>query len=229
MVKVYKGDNTQESDPFVNKLPEVEPPPHTSALRYDDTENSTADFTETINHVLKQAKEHNVDYVYVQSSSLCSECAKYNLRVYCISGKDKRFPKLPDYIRKHASHCGFLIYSFIPGINYMRLSINKSLQDINEVITYSNRPFVDDRSDEQIESYNRRVKQCYQKWFDSINGNQAKLEYEQIKERFPDIAPKSQGAYYRMKKSNAKSYKAIVDQAIKAGIEIKEIVTKIDE
>ncbi len=212
-----------------NRLPEVEPPPHTSALRYDDTEIPAFDFIETINHVLEQAKEHNIDYVYVQSSGLCSECAKYNFRVYCISGKDNRFPKLPKYIKKHASHCGLLIYSFTPGVNYMRLGFNKSLHEINEVIAHSNRPFIDDRSDEQIEFYSKRVQQCYQKWFDNINGSQAKLEYEQIKERFPNIAPKNQGAYYRMKKSNTKSYNAIVDQAIKAGIEIKEIVTKIDE
>lgn len=75
-------------------------------------------------------------------------------------------------------------------------------------ITYSNRPFVDERSSAEIEEYDQRqLEIAYKK--------QSAQEYKQLCESFPDIAPKSLSAYSRMKRANSSTYQKIKARATK--------------
>ena len=209
-----------EAHKIENRLPELQPLPHTSVIKYNDCDINKSNHDEAINKQLSYAIKY--DYVKADGACCCSECAKYRFRIYCISGSDTRFPKLPEYIKKYSWHCGLLLYPFSLGVNYMRLSENKSLNEIDELIEYSNRPFVDDRADEEIERYNRILAQNKQDYIDGLNKEQAKQEYEKICIEFPDIAPKSQGGYMRMKKSNSANFQRLKEKAVSAGIEIKD-------
>lgn len=123
-----------ETEQAENRLPELQPYPHTSVFRYNDCDINKASNIEANDKQMLYAKKYKDDYVQVVSHCCCSECAKYRFRIYNISGRDKRFPKLPDYIKNYSWHCGLLLYPFSLGINYMNLAIDKSLHEINELI-----------------------------------------------------------------------------------------------
>lgn len=197
---------------YENRLPELSPIPHTSIFRYDDNKTVPGHYADAFNAQLKRAMEHNVDYVEVVAGCCCSECAKYRNRVYCLSGKDKRIPLLPKYIQEYVSHCGLTIYPFELGINYVTLSENMVLKDINEIIEYSNRPFDDDRTDEEKERYTELIKKRKEDYIHELNIQQSKNEYQQIVQKLPEIAPKSQNSYSRMKKTNSKNFQEILQR-----------------
>lgn len=220
-----KNINRPKTEHTENKSPELQSPlPHTSIFKYNDCDINKPIHENAKNNPLIFARKYDIDYVAVVSHCCCSECAKYRFRIYCISGSDTRFPVLPDYVKKYSWHCGLSAYPFSLGVNYMRLSENKSLHEIDELIEYSNRPFVDDRADEEIERYNRILAQNKQDYIDGLNKEQAKQEYEKICIEFPDIAPKSQGGYMRMKKSNSANFQRLKEKAVSAGIEIKDLI-----
>lgn len=69
----------------------------------------------------------------------CGECAKYRGRWFSISGKDKRFPKMPE---NYGCTCqGIDFYPVIDGV-----SEPEYCPKHQNIIEYSNRPFVDDRT-----------------------------------------------------------------------------------
>lgn len=213
-----------ETEQSENVLPELQPLPHTSIFRYNDCDINKVPNIEAKDKQLLNADKYKDDYVQVVSACCCSECAKYRFRIYCISGNDKRFPKLPDYVKNYSWHCGLSLSPFSLGVNYMNLPQNRSLHEIDELIKYSNRPFVDDRSDEEIERYNRILTKNKQDYIDGINKEQACVEYEQIFTNLPDLAPKSQGGYLKMKKSNSANFQKLKEKAVLAGIEIKDLL-----
>ena len=191
--------------------------------------NSVAEKILDINNFnLKQidmAKKMNTDLVKVECYCYhCAECSAYGNRVYSITGKDKRFPQLPDYVKNNVNHCFMTIYPFTYGINYLRDPYtNKSMSD-SDVIEYSNRPFTDSRPQKWIDGYNHLLELNHKKEVDAFNSKQAQQEYEQIVIKLPDIAPKSQGGYLRMKKSGSDNYKKLKYAAETAGIVIKDII-----
>lgn len=222
---VAEDKKLAEAEQTENRLPELpSPSPHTSIFRYNDCDINKSPNIGANDKQMLYAKKYKDDYVQVVSHYCCSECAKYRFRIYSISGRDKRFPKLPDYVKKYSWHCGLGMCPFSLGIHYMRLSPNKSLNEIDELIEYSNRPFIDDREDEEIERYNRILAKNKQDYIDEMNKKQACAEYEQILAVLPDITPKSQGGYLRMKKSNSANFQKLKEKAIAAGIEIKDLV-----
>lgn len=76
--------------------------------------------------------------------SCCSECAKYRGRLFSISGKDKRFPKKPEnYI---CTCSGLVYYPFIYNISKPIIYDYGIKMDI---LKFSNRPFVDDRTEQE--------------------------------------------------------------------------------
>lgn len=97
---------------------------------------------------LQLAEELDTDLVEASYfRGCCGECAKYRGRWFSISGKDKRFQKMPvDY------GCTCIGIDFSPVI--FGLSIPMLSDEIDDIIAYSNRPFVDDRDAEEIELYN---------------------------------------------------------------------------
>ncbi len=208
-----------EAEQAENRLPELQPIPHTSIFKYNDCDINKEHNIKAKDNQLIYAKK--ADYVEVVSHCCCSECAKYRFRIYNISGRDKRFPMLPDYVKNYSWHCGLSLYPFYLGISRMTWT-KKILNEIDELIEYSNRPFVDDREDEEIERYNRILAKNKQDYIDGVNNKQACAEYEQILAVLPDIAPKNQGGYLRMKKSNSANFQKLKEKAVLAGIEIKD-------
>lgn len=147
-------------------------------------------------------------------SGTCAECAKMIGRVYSVSGKDKRFPKLPEYVKKHGNfhngcRCAMTAYFIEEG------TIFHHGEQIN-AIKASNRPYVDDRTEQEINSY-----QGYLDYLAEIEQKGIdRKEYQIILEKLPDIAPKSFGAYRRMKNSKTKNFEKLLDSAKQAGIKI---------
>lgn len=164
-----------------------------------------------------RAQNYKIDLVAATCTGYhCAECSKYINRVYSQSGIDNRFPILPDYVKNHADHCRITLYPFVYGANIMRdVYTGKSIND-KEIIKYSNRPYVDSRPPQWIEGY--RKHQAKQN-----NNDNFKSEYKQICELLPDIAPKNQAGYTRMKKANSDSFKKLAESARQAGIIIHDI------
>ena len=108
--------------------------------------------------------------------------------------KNKKFPKLPDKIAKNGcvhEGCRHRLYPYFDGYSTPTYHEN--------IVEYSNSPFVDNRSPEEIAEYEKNIKEAADKKRDS-------KEYELIKQKLPDCAPKSFGGYRRMKNSKSKNY-----------------------
>lgn len=75
---------------------------------------------------LARAKDYNVDYLEVSShSGARPKCAKDQGKIFCISGKDKSYPKWssssygkPDGLL--GINCGHSVTPFVPGVNIQR-------------------------------------------------------------------------------------------------------------
>ena len=157
--------------------------------------------------MLNLAKEYGTDLIEVSvHGSPCKECAKYQGRIYSISGKDRRFPKYPDWLLYNACpyNCGLMSYPFVEGFSEPSY-IN------GDIIAVSNRPFEDDRTPEQIAIFEERKNR-------ELIEQQHRNEYEQLKK--VDIAPKNLASYSRMKNSNSKGYIKLKEKAEEYGIKI---------
>lgn len=211
-----------------NKLPELIPLPHTSPYRYDDfgalSEPELIN-REAIQHQMNVAQSTNSDYVEVVGACCCSICAKYRHRIYCISGNDKRFPKLPEFVLRYSHHCRLMIYSFTFGVSFLLINEHKSVNDVASLIEISNRPFIDNREDEEKVRYDLLWNRRKQEYVDSMNSKCSAAEYENIEKRLQEFAPKGKGAYLRMKKSNSDNYIKLAKVAEMAGITIHRLYT----
>lgn len=69
---------------------------------------------ERISIVIAKCKKDNCDLVYITSSSNCPECSPYNNAIYSISGKSKKYPALPDIIRKNGGPCASHLIGILP-------------------------------------------------------------------------------------------------------------------
>lgn len=58
-----------------------------------------------INECLKKQHEWKNDLVIVDTNNKCAICKKYNKKIYSISGKNKKFPKLPSEITQTGGFC----------------------------------------------------------------------------------------------------------------------------
>ncbi len=180
---------------------------------YDEAEILYKDAEQHINERLKQCFNDRLmgfDLIIVSNNVPCCElCAKQRERVYSISGNDKRFPKLPPNVLENRGfhkgcHCSFFPFFGVEmiGKNY----------DQNPV-EYSNRPYVDDRSDKEKHEYeeyiNRPVypnENFYLLKEKMIVRNANLKEYNRLLEIAPHIAPKSFSGYCRMKSMRSKNY-----------------------
>ena len=80
----------------------------TSEERISEAKNLNNEVT---TKMLNLAKEYGTDLIEVSvHGSPCEECAKYQGRIYSISGNDKRFPKYPDWLLSNACpyNCGLM-------------------------------------------------------------------------------------------------------------------------
>lgn len=110
--------------------------------------------TECVNSLqINKALKFDTDLVHAVTYQYhCGECAKYIERVYSISGKDKRFPKLPDYIKEIASHCGIILYPFYTTGYINNPYTQEAIWD-KDIVKFSNRPYVDNRPQKWIDGY----------------------------------------------------------------------------
>lgn len=145
---------------------------------------------------LQNAVELDIDLVEASYfRGCCGECAKYRGRWFSISGKDKRFPKMPvDY------GCTCMGIDFSPVI--FGLSEPMLSDEIDDIITYSNRPFVDDRNDEELEIFNTDRKRLeneefyepYKEHWEAIRKYDHQ-QYDRLCQELPQLAPKSYSGY----------------------------------
>lgn len=159
----------------------------------------------------------------------CGECAKYVGRVYSVSGMDKRFPKLPDYIKENARHCGIVLHPFLYPMSCLFDPYTLWSFFGDDIIKVSNRPYIDRRPQEWRDGYECMVRKTLQREFDDINMLQAKNEYSRIVKTLPEIAPKSLVGYVKMKRSGTANFHALKDKAASAGIDIKALKTVSDK
>lgn len=160
---------------------------------------------------LETAKTLGTDLVEMSKDyCTCGECAKYQGRIFSISGKDSRFPKLPEQVFIYGGihkGCRHTFHTYTDGISTPQYCTKE------EAIAYSNRPFIDDRSEEEKAEYEKKQQEEKMMIQDRIN-------YDKICEFLPDIAPKSFGGYRKMKNSNSKNFQKILEEAKKKGIDI---------
>lgn len=172
--------------------------------------------------------------------SVCPECAKYQGRVYSISGKSRKFPKLPDYFFTHkAVHegCSPYFVTYIDGVNDPDLDYTLSVHPLKnkrygrDIVTFSNRPFVDDRTEEckaeaAIYRQEQAAKKAQQQYYED---HMIEIEYQKyldsctvkwLQENFPTKAPKNVTGFRRMRTQNTKNYQALKQLAAEKGKEI---------
>lgn len=58
-----------------------------------------------INESLDRQRKFKNDLVIIYTNNTCSICKRYNKKIYSISGKSKKFPKLPLEITKYGGFC----------------------------------------------------------------------------------------------------------------------------
>lgn len=93
-------------------------------------------------------KELGTDLVEIgDMGACCAKCAMYRKRVYSLHGKNKLFPKFP---KDYHWGCGLSGYPYVYGV--MEPSF-----PCDDIIRYSNRPFVDDRTEEEKRNYIDRL------------------------------------------------------------------------
>ena len=171
-------------------------------------ENFNRDVT---NKNLKTAHKLKTDLVEASYFlGCCSECAKYRGRWFSVSGKDKRFPKMP---KNYPCTCAGINFSpVIYGVD-----IPMYCPKGKDIISYSNRPFIDERTDNE--------KAIYQHNLDSkaveIMKIKDKEDYKRLQNLIPDEVPKSFSAYRRMKTGETKNFIKLAEKADEIGLNIR--------
>lgn len=160
---------------------------------------------ETINtSTMAQAETLGTDYVRMPPSDVsCSLCLSRSDRVYCISGKDKRFPPLselypnPKYPNIHPN-CRCQIVPFIMK--------QHSKKEIDEISRKSRRSFkVDNFSDRQKDFLKKYAKEQS----DLRKYREEAKEYKEAKKRYGDKMPyKTLGGFRNAWRSWEKTHKS---------------------
>ncbi|MBQ8228519.1 MAG: hypothetical protein IJZ88_05840 [Clostridia bacterium] len=168
------------------------------------------------------------DLVFTPShNSTCGICSKYQNRVYSVSGRDKRFPKLPVEVIKTGKFHSGCRHRFFAFFYFEGCTIEDTVFDEDtglyktisfDAIKYSNRPFIDTRDDYEkrlhqrylssphslLDSYELQKSRYKSQW-------QSSQEYKLVEAVLPNIAPKTLTGYRRMKTGNTKNYQKIVE------------------
>lgn len=140
----------------------------------------------------------------------CGECAKYQGRIYSLSGADGRFPKLPDFIFERGcvhEDCRHLFYPYVYGLSspaYIK----------GDPRRVSNRPFVDDRPEQEKIAWDEMERARVEEVNDRYN-------YSILAKKLPEIAPKSFSGYRRMKNANTDNYRRLMENAKEKDIKLK--------
>ncbi len=157
--------------------------------------STTREVTNTA--TIKQVQELGYDLVKIsEHSGACPICEQYQGRVYSISGKDKRFPRLDvafssGYANIHP-RCRHVLEPFIEELN-----------DVDKYIKISNRPFVEpSRNDRQVQAY-------YQNQREKAKLRADRLQWEKYRTVLGNEAPSTLAGFRRMKSANSDNYKKL--------------------
>lgn len=116
--------------------------------------------------------ESGFDLVYVNRVGItCEVCAQYQGRVYSISGRDTRFPKLVVRPPYH-SHC---VHSLSAWIEQYKMA-----DEVAEMMAVSNQPFKDNRTEQQMRRYEELQREKSRK-------NETRKQWIRYKARMPDL------------------------------------------
>lgn len=140
-------------------------------------------------------------------NACCSICAMYRKRIFSLTGKDKRFPKFP---KDYHWGCGLSGYPYIYGVS------EPSFECENDII-YSNRPYIDDRTEEERQNYIDRMSKMEKEPPVIREPSLNRIIYYRLIQIIPDNAPKSLSGFSRMRNANSKNYQALVKKAEDAG------------
>lgn len=147
----------------------------------------------------------------------CEECALYSGRVYSVSGKNKKYPKMPQSL----IDCGCYHVGCHTGAScYYDYEWDKIFFKGNHVDPKKStfRKYVDDRTQEDIRSYEENMEKIRKDDYSLYL--EKKREYHYLKWLIPDIMPKSMAAYTRAKNQKNQSFIAIVNAAKEKGYNI---------
>lgn len=157
--------------------------------------STTREVTNTA--TIKQVQELGYDLVKIsEHPGACPICQKYEGRVYSISGKDKRFPRLDvafssGYANIHP-RCRHVLEPYIETFN-----------DVGKDIIKSNMPFQEpDKNDKQVQAYysNQRKK---------AKMRQDRLQWEKYKTVLPNDVPSTLSGFRQMKAANSENYQEL--------------------
>jgi tetratricopeptide (TPR) repeat protein len=138
----------------------------------------------------------------------CEECAKYQGRVFSISGRNNLFPRLPDVILKTGKihrGCKHVVLPYVASL--------QTREEIRKDSINSNRPFIDNRPQDEKDLYEKQ-----QRDFETLVSD--RRNYQLLLDKVPHLAPKSFGGYRRMKASGSKNFQALKEAAKQFGIEL---------
>ncbi len=160
------------------------------------------------NQTLRNAKTLKTDLLEMsEHECTCEICSIYQGRVFSISGKDTRFPKLPEIILQTGTLHEGCRHEFFPFV----YGCSSSAYGHRDIIKYSNRPFKDYRTKKEKQQYEKMLQDEQEYDFDKEN-------YELLKIKLPDICPKSFSGYRKMKHSNSNNFAKLKLEADKIGI-----------
>jgi len=157
--------------------------------------STTREVTNTA--TILQVSELGYDLVKMsEHPGACPICQKYEGRVYSISGKDKRLPKLDvvfssGYANIHP-RCRHVLEPYIETFN-----------DVGKDIIKSNMPFQEpDKNDKQVQAYysNQRKK---------AKMRQDRLQWEKYKTVLPNDVPSTLSGFRQMKAANSENYQEL--------------------
>lgn len=154
----------------------------------------------------QMAVQNSQDLVYINSVGItCTLCAKYQGRVYSISGADKRFPKL-ELRPPYHSHCVHSISVWVEEYT--------SAEEVEQAIKDSNREFKDDRTEANIKRYNELQLEKSRK-------NETRKQWIRYKATLPDDTPNLK-QFASNKVRGTKKYAELQELYRAANIEIKK-------
>lgn len=151
------------------------------------------------------ATQNGYDLVYVNFVGItCEYCATMQGRVYSISGKDKRFPKLEIRPPYH-SHCVHSLSVWVEEYT--------PPEEVEKMIRESNRPFTDNRTEHNIKRY---------KELQTIKSrkNATRKQWIKYMATFPD-APDLK-TFASQKARNTKAYRKLQEDYRLANAKIKK-------
>lgn len=135
--------------------------------------------------------QNGLDLVYVNYVGItCEYCAKYQGRVYSISGKDPRFPKLELRPPYHA-HCVHSLSAWVEEY--------QTADEVERMIAASNRPFTDNRTEANIRRYNEIQR-------DKARKNETRKQWMRYKAVLPNDTPNLR-QFASLKARDTKTYR----------------------